>query len=86
MQDKAMTQEEYQEWKAHPLTKKFHQFLADSRQSMMEQWGRGALTPQESVTYSERCQMVAEILALPDDYISEFYRTTKEGVNNVRED
>jgi hypothetical protein len=30
--------------------------------------------------------MVAEILALPDDYISEFYRTTKEGVNNVRED
>lgn len=77
----AMSKEEYQQWKDHPLTQQFHQFLADYRKKWMEQWASGDLTGLEATQMSERCQMAAELISLPDDWIDEFYRDNKQGAN-----
>ena len=80
-----MDKEEYQEWKEHPLTKKFHKYLADYRQALMDKWAQGALSPNspESLMAVARCQMADEIATLEDDSIAEFYRNSqvKEGAN-----
>jgi len=72
----AMSQEEYQEWVAHPLTQKFHQYLLDYRAQMMEKWAQGGYHPQnpESVMAISRCQMAQELTSLDDDSIANFYK------------
>jgi hypothetical protein len=80
-----MSKEDYQQWKDHPLTKAFHQYLRDYRQALMEKWAQGALAPSspESLMAVARCQMADEIATLEDDSIAEFYRNSqvKEGAN-----
>jgi len=75
----AMTKEEYQQWKDHPLTKQFHQYLRDYRQTLMEKWAQGGYHPSspDGLMAVARCQMADEIATLDDDSIDEFYR--KEG-------
>ena len=77
----SMTKEDYQEWKAHPLTQQFHQYLKDYRADLMERWARGMFSQMnlEAVT---RCQMADELSTLDDDSISNFYK----GESNVRQD
>jgi len=76
-----MSKEEYQQWKDHPLTQRFHQYLKDYRQALMEKWAQGALAPTspEALMAVARCQMADEIATLEDDSIADFYR--KEGAN-----
>ena len=81
----AMSKEEYQQWKDHPLTKQFHQYLRDYRQTLMAKWAAGGYHPNnpESLMAVARCQMADEIVTLDDDWIAEFYRNNqiKEGAN-----
>jgi len=79
MAAQGMSAEDYQQWKDHPLTQKFHQYLRDYRQTLMEKWARGELNPAspEAMMAVARCQMADEIATLEDDSIAEFYR--KEG-------
>ena len=71
----ALTKEEYQDWAAHPLTQKFHQYLTDYREALKEKWARGEFHPQspESVEAISRCQMAQELTSLDDDSIANFY-------------
>ena len=81
----AMTKEEYQELKGNPLFKKFHQYLRDYRQELMNRWALGAVsTPQDQTMAVARCQMADEIVTLDDDSISQFYSNNK-GESDVRE-
>lgn len=82
-----MTVDEYQRWKDDPLTVKFHQFLRDYRLSLMERWAVGALKDEELLAMG-RCQLAQDLVELSDDFVSEFYRQTKEakGSDDVRED
>ena len=79
----AMSKEEYQQWKDHPLTQQFHQYLRDYRQTLMEKWAQGGYQPTspESLMAVARCQMADEIATLDDDWIAEFYRAKQ--VTNV---
>ena len=75
----AMSKEDYQQWKDHPLTQQFHQFLRDYRKKWMEEWAMGALQGAEAIQAAERCQMAAELANLPDDWIENFYRKPSIG-------
>lgn len=81
-----MDSEQYQQWKDHPLTVLFHQFLRDYRLSLMESWAAGALHGEESLLAMGRCQQVLDLTELADNYISEFYRQTTKGSEHVPED
>jgi len=78
-----MDKEQYQQWAADPLTKKFHQYLKDYRQELMDRWAKGEITQDQTMAVA-RCQMADEIVTLNDDSISEFYRNNK-GESDVRE-
>lgn len=80
-----MNVDEYQRWKNDPLTVKFHQYLTDYRQDLMERWAAGSLREPDSTMAIARCQMAEELVALSDEFISEFYRQTK-GSEHVGED
>lgn len=80
-----MNADEYQRWKDDPLTVKFHQYLRDYRQSLMDRWAEGALKEPESTMAMARCQCCHDIVSLDDDSIGEFYRQLPKE-NHVRED
>lgn len=70
-----MTADEYQQWKDHPLTVAYHQFLRDFRKDLMERWATGSIqNPQEQIMAMARCQSLDELVGLEDDFVSEFYR------------
>jgi hypothetical protein len=87
-----MTAEQYLQWKEHPLTQLFHQFLRDKRMELMEQWAGGVhCTPTAEGTAVlnaaalARAQCLQELADLEDGYISEFYRKPpKEETNDER--
>ena len=66
-----MTKEEYLEWKHHPLTKQFHQYLKDYRQQLAEKWAKGVLC--DPTHYQVRCKMAQELVDMHEGAISEFY-------------
>ena len=78
-----MTVDEYQRWKDDPLTVKFHQYLRDYRQDLMERWATGAIRAPEDLMAMARCQCCLDIVELDDDSISEFYRKTTKGSDDV---
>ena len=80
-----MTADEYQRWKDDPLTVKFHQYLTDYRQDLMERWARGAIQSPDDLMAVARCQCCLEIVELDDDSISEFYRKTTKGSDDDNE-
>jgi hypothetical protein len=81
-----MNAELYAEWKADPRTLLYMQFLRDYRQSLMEKWANGALQDKEALLAMGRCQLADDLAGLDDDFISEFYRQTKKGSDDVPED
>jgi hypothetical protein len=90
-----MDKAEYEEWKHHPLTKQFHQFLLDYRKKLMEDWAEGsfsnpdltagALRNSEAVA---RCQVYKDLVELDAGYISEFYSkgTANEQYHHARQE
>lgn len=81
-----MNVEEYQQWASDPLTVKFHQYLRDYRVSLMERWAAGEFRDEENLMAVAKCQMAQEIVTLDDDTISQFYRQTTKGSDDVSED
>jgi len=88
-----MDKEQYQDWKNHPLTKKYLQFLQDKRQELMEDWAEGKYslqtTEQSALKTSEamgRAQCLQDLVELEDDYIGNFYRQQTKGNQDVHED
>ena len=81
-----MDKEEYLEWRNNPLTKKFHQFLRDKRQDLMEGWAEGNYNlptsdqaARENSAAMARAQCLLELAELEDDFISDFYRQPTKG-------
>lgn len=75
-----MTKDEYEQWKHHPLTEKFHQFLRDYRQQLMERWAMGEFSlPGADAYLTRNTEMVARAQCLRDiaemdaGAISQFY-------------
>ena len=71
-----MTKEEYEQWKHHPLTQQFHQFLKDYRQSLMEQWATGQFSMSETGRNTEmvaRAQCLHDLAEMDAEAISQFY-------------
>lgn len=82
-----MTVDEYQQWMADPLTVRFHQFMRDYRQSLMDQWATGNYAREmHNAQQVGRAMMLHELCELADDAIGEFYRQTTKGSDDVRED
>jgi len=81
-----MNAEQYAEWRDDPRTLLYMQFLRDYRQSLMEKWAIGGLQDKEELLAMGRCQLADDLAKLDDDYISEFYRQTTKGSDDVRED
>lgn len=81
----AMSKEEYQQWKHHPLTQSFHQYLKDYRKAVMESWAQGRLSQSDQIAAVARCQMADEIMTLDDDSIANFYAANK-GESHVTKD
>lgn len=86
-----MTRDEYEVWKHHPLTEKFHQFLRDYRVDLMSRWAEGEFsTPDlqasaiKSVEAMAKCQCYRDLAELETDFISQWY--SGKGVVDVRED
>ena len=77
----AMSKEEYQQWKHHPLTQSFHQYLKDYRKAVMESWAQGRLSQQGQIAAQVRCEMADEISTLDDDSIANFYAANKGEVH-----
>jgi hypothetical protein len=80
-----MDKEEYLEWANHPLTKKFHQFLKDYRQYLMEGWAEGSYNHQSMEVVAMRnseavgkALMLETLVKLDDRAISEFYKESKD--------
>ena len=88
-----MDKEQYQEWKSHPLTKKFHQFLRDKRQSLMEEWAEGLYQNQSleqgallNSAAMGQAQCLLDLAELEDDFIGNFYRQQMKGSQDVHGD
>jgi hypothetical protein len=81
MAAQGMSKEDYQQWKDHPLTQRFHQYLRDYRQAVMEKWAQGDYLPDnpETLMAVARCQMADELADLADDWIADFYCTNQVG-------
>lgn len=73
-----MNSEDYKEWKNHRLTKLFHQYLADYRMSLMEQWARGGLEGDNNLMALAKLQLAEDLIHMEDGAISNFYNTTKK--------
>lgn len=78
-----MSVDEFQRWKDDPLTIKFRQYLTDYRLDLMERWAQGALRAPEDMMAMARCQCCDDIVKLGDDTISEFYRQSTKGSDDV---
>ena len=77
---------EYSEWIDHPVTKKFHKYLEDYRQNLMERWAEGRLQDELNLLSIARCQMADEIISLNASDIAEFYKSIKQGESNASKD
>lgn len=78
-----MDKKEYDEWKNHRLTKKFHQYLTDYRSDLMERWATGMIQGDDNIAAISRCQMADEIANLEDGAIEEFYKNRKVEVKDA---
>lgn len=78
-----MTREEYNEWRHHPVSKVFLQFLRDKKafltNAMMEQWldGRESFAQSEQTVRGQIIEL-GEIADMPFEHISEFYKQEEE--------
>lgn len=73
-----ITKDEYQLWKDHPTTVKFHQYLIDYRDQLMNKWASGGFDETNNLMAIARAQQADEIVNLEDDAILEFYNSQKE--------
>lgn len=83
-----ISKEEYQEWRHHPASKVFLQFLRDKQEfmkaAMLEQWiGASDAFAQNNQTVRGQIVELGEIIDLPYEAIEEFY---KEKENDAAED
>ena len=76
-----MNKEDYIEWKGLPLTKSFHKFLLDYRQSLMEAWADGQFSLQameasllKNTEAMAKCQCYHDLANLEADFIENFYK------------
>ena len=89
----AMTKEEWLEWKHHPLTVKYHRYLLDYRQKLMENWAAGSYSQGTMEQMSllnlqamSKALLLQDLAELDDDFVSEFYRQERKGSDDAGED
>ena len=69
--------EQFQKWKAHPVTGPFLAYLKDRQTALMEAWGRGAALP---VDYQSKAMLLGELASLNCDEVRDFYQVEDEQV------
>lgn len=81
-----MTKDEYEQWKHHPLTEKFHQFLCDYRQGLMNRWAEGEFSLPDlqaaavkNLEAMAKCQCYKDLVELDADFISQWYSKGESG-------
>ena len=72
-----MTKDQAQEWRQHPLTQKYHQFLLDHRAALMEAWAQGSMGQSEQMAAQAKCQLLDALVTMDDDWIANFYAANK---------
>lgn len=80
-----LSKEAYLQWKHHPVTKAFHQFLRDFRLRLLDQhsqrWQANELLAGDGETEARtRVNMYEEIVTLEPEHILQFY-----GINQPEE-
>lgn len=74
---KGVTRQDYNNWKHHPVTKVFREFLQDYRGAMkariVEQWEAGALKLTDELEARGRALAIREIIDLEFDHIAGMY-------------
>lgn len=82
---KGVTRQDYNNWKHHPVTKVFREFLNDYRGAvkarMIEQWEAGALKLTEEQEARGRLMAIREIIDLEFEHIAGMYGL-EEGTSN----
>jgi hypothetical protein len=85
---KGVTRHDYNNWKHHPVTKVFREFLQDYRGAMkarmIEQWEAGALKLSDELEARGRALAIREIIDLEFEHIATMYGL-EEGTSNVTE-
>lgn len=69
------TQQTFQEWRAHPLTAEFRQYLQDNREVLKEQWAQGQ--PLD-LKHQTKALLMGELASLEWRDLAEFYGLTPE--------
>lgn len=76
-----MNAEQFQQWREHPQTVAFFQFLSDYRQARMELWATGGAGEHQDQEMA-KCQLLRTLVDLSDDAVSEFYRQQPKEASN----
>lgn len=82
---KGVTQRDYNNWKHHPVTKMFREYLEDYRgamtKRMVELWENGALKLSEEQEARGRMMAIREVIDLEFIHIASMYGL-EEGTSN----
>lgn len=77
-----LTQQEWAEWKLHPVTKVYLRYLKDNREHFKEIWAAGNLTSpsleasaQKNIEAISKCQVLQDLAELDYESIEAFYKT-----------
>lgn len=69
--------EQFQKWKAHPVTEPFLAYLKDRQTALMEAWGRGA---QPGPEWQHQAKLLGDLASLSCDEVRDFYQVDDEQV------
>ena len=62
--------EQFQAWKAHPVTEPFLAYLKDRQQVLLENWGKGLLMEPNSQTVA---MILGQLADLSCNHVRDFY-------------
>lgn len=66
-----MTEQEYKEWKEHPVTKWVLETLLMDRQAAMELWASGQMPESEQKDWQAQCRVYQDLSELDYETLSE---------------
>ena len=77
-----LTQQEWEEWRLHPVTKAYLKYLRDNRDRLKDLWADGVFTnasieasAQKNVEAIAKCQTLTDLAELDYEAIASFYQT-----------
>ena len=73
-----LTQEDFQEWRSHPVTKVFLKALNNNREQLKENLVNGSYEPNQELEVKGICKSVSNILELTYEQLMEDSTSAKQ--------